>query len=80
MLKKIFCGESVAFLFVFQVLLLVLYGVLGAVWWCFCVKFCVGLRDVSCWHAWCLGMLRASWEKELRRRRGQSLGVFFCQC
>jgi len=37
--EKIFCGESSTFLFAFQVLFLVLYGVLSAVRWFFVVCF-----------------------------------------
>jgi hypothetical protein len=44
--EKIFCGGRGAFLFVFWALFMVLYGVSGAVWWCSCVTFYVGMRDV----------------------------------
>jgi len=45
-LEKNFQRESSTFQFVFWALLVVLYGVSGCVWWCFSVKFNVGLRDV----------------------------------
>jgi len=49
--------ESWTFLFAVGGLFWFLYGVAGSVGWCFSVTFNVGMREVLCWFAWCLGML-----------------------
>jgi len=54
--EKFFWGESSAFLFVFVGLFGFLYGVSGAVWWCFVVRICMVCGAVL--HGlWCASML-----------------------
>ena len=49
--EKFFCGGSSTFQFVSLVLLLFLYGVSGAVYSCFVVRFNIVCGALPCWDA-----------------------------